>query len=158
MDTDEHEPDLLRRIEELAAQAGDDDAPEGPILAAAFWGLREELGALRADLTSLRADITAVRSSVDSNIDRIAGDVAANRSETGDVAGRHAELGERVDGVADLLEAVVGALPELREELARLPEGTAALEASLRRIEETLLSRVDTRWATCVARCRRDSP
>src|SRR3954468_15475007 len=144
MDTDEHEPDLLRRIEELAAQAGDDDAPEGPILAAAFWGLREELGALRADLTSLRADITAVRSSVDSNIDRIAGDVAANRSETGDVAGRHAELGERVDGVADLLEAVVGALPELREELARLPEGTTALEASLRRIEETLLTRVDT--------------
>src|SRR4051812_6701433 len=144
MDTDEHEPDLLRRIEELAAQAGDDDAPEGPILAAAFWGLREELGALRAELTSLRTDVTAVRSSVDASVVRIAGDLAANRSAAGEVAGRHAQLGERVEDLAHVLDGVATALPELRTELAQLPEGTAALEASLRRIEETLLSRVDT--------------
>src|SRR4051795_3361623 len=144
MDTDEHEPDLLRRIEALAAQAGDDDAPEAPILAAAFWGLREEIGALRADLTSLRTDVTAVRGNVDANIGRIAGDVAASRSEAGEVAGRHAELGERVDGLAEVLDGVAAALPQLRAELARLPEGTEALDASLRRIEETLLTRVDT--------------
>src|SRR5213080_1024232 len=116
MDTDEHEPDLLRRIEELAAQAGDDDAPEGPILAAAFWGLREEIGALRSDLTSLRADISAVRGSVDANI----------------------------NGLAEVLDGVAAALPGLREELAQLPAGTEALDATLRRIEETLLTRVDT--------------
>src|SRR3954452_8926421 len=144
MDTDEHEPDLLRRIEELAAQAGDDDAPEGPILAAAFWGLREEIGALRSDLTSLRADVTAVRGSVDANIGRIAGDVAATRSEAGQAVGRHAELGERVDGLAEVLDGVAAALPGVREELAQLPAGTEALDATLRRIEETLLTRVDT--------------
>src|SRR4051794_11504679 len=144
MDTDEHEPDLLRRIEELAAQAGDDDAPEAPILAAAFWGLREELGALRAELASLRTDVTAVRGSVDANVVRIAGDLAASRSEAGEVAGRHAQLGERVEDLAQVLDGVATALPQLRAEVAQLPEGTEALEASLRRIEETLLTRVDT--------------
>jgi archaellum component FlaC len=143
MDTDEHEPGLLRRIEELAAQAGD-DSPDTPVLAAALAGLRHEIGSLRRDLTSLRADLAAVRTSVDDNIGRLAGDVSASRTETGGVASRHQELGERVDELAEVLDGVAAALPQLRQEVAQLPEGTAGLETSLRRLEETLLTRVDT--------------
>jgi prefoldin subunit 5 len=143
MDTDEHEPGLLRRIEELAAQAGD-DSPEAPVLAAALAGLREEIGSLRADLTSLRADLAAVRTSVDANIGRLAGDVSAGRAEAGGFADRNAHLGERVEELAAVLDGVAAALPVLRAELAQLPEGTAGLENSLRHLEETLLSRVDT--------------
>ena len=110
MDTDEHEPGLLRRIEELAAQAGD-ESPEAPVLAAALAGLRAEIGSLRADLTSLRADLTAVRTAVDASIGQLAGEVTATRSEAGGVASRHAELGERVDDLATVLDGVAAALP-----------------------------------------------
>src|SRR4051794_25278035 len=99
MDTDAHEPRLLRRIEELAAQAGDDDAPESPVLAAALGDLRSYIGALRADLTSLRADLAAVRTGVDASIGKLAGDIAAARSDADDAATRQTELGERVAGL-----------------------------------------------------------
>src|SRR4051794_9015357 len=142
MDTDEHR--LLRRIEELAAQAGGDDAPEGPVLAAALADLRAEIGSLRADLTSLRADLATVRTSVDANIGKLAGDVAATRHHVSDNSSRQTALTDRLDGMSEVLDEVAAAVPDLRGDLSRLPEGTAALETDLHRLEETLLTRVDT--------------
>src|SRR5690242_12591583 len=78
VDNDARGTSLLRRIEELAARAADEEQPppEGPVLAAALTGLRAELGGLRADLGTLRADLSAVRAGVDASAGKLTGSMS----------------------------------------------------------------------------------
>ncbi|HET6910231.1 MAG TPA: hypothetical protein VFH54_12885 [Mycobacteriales bacterium] len=146
MDGDAREPALLRRIEELAARAAQDEPgpPEGPVLAAALTGLRAELGGLRAEIGTLRADLAAVRSGVDASNGRLTSALSAARSESEDLARRHDELREKVGDLADTMDDVRSLLPDLRVVLAEQPGAAGAVQSALTRLAEDVDDKVET--------------
>ena len=149
-------PALLRRIEELAARAADDDQhrPEGPVLAAALTGLRAELGGLRADLGTLRADLSAVRAGMDAGTGRLGGALEATRSQAEELGNRHDELAGKVDALADTMAEIKSALPELRV-AARRPALDHRRSPDRRRAgwRTTSRPRSTPSARTCGARC-----
>lgn len=145
MDSEAREPALLRRIEELAARAAEDEQPpEGPVLAAALTGLRAELGGLRAELGTLRADVTAVRSGVDASTGRLAGVVSSARTETEQLARRHEELAAKVVDLTEVVADVRDVLPGLRTALGEQPSSAAAVQAALSRLDDDTATRIET--------------
>ena len=146
MDNDARGTSLLRRIEELAARAADEDQapPEGPVLAAALTGLRAELGGLRADLGTLRADVSAVRSGVDTSAGKLTGAMSATQAETENLGRRHDELAAKVDNLADIVGEVRSVLPQLRTALADSPTVATAVQAAVSQLEDNLEAKIET--------------
>lgn len=146
MDGDAREPALLRRIEELAARAAEDEPgpPEGPVLAAALTGLRAELGGLRAEIGTLRADLAAVRTGVDASTGRLTSALSAARTESEDLARRQDELREKVADLGDMMNDVRSVLPDLRVVLAEQPGVAGAVQSSLTRLAEDVDDKVET--------------
>ena len=149
VETDARQQALLRRIEELAARAGDDlERPEA-LLSAALTGLRAELGGLRAEIGSLRAEFTTVRAGLDTTVGRLAGDLAAARAESTDLARRQDDLAAEGRG------AIEGRLAAVEDSLDTLAEGLEALTrdsigAATDRIgalEQQIASLADTAFA-----------
>lgn len=146
MDGDAREPALLRRIEELAARAAEDEPgpPEGPVLAAALTGLRAELGGLRAEIGTLRADLAAVRSGIDASTGRLTGALSAARTDSEGLARRNDELREKVADLADTMDDVRSVLPDLRVVLAEQPGAAGAMQSALTRLAEDVDDKVET--------------
>lgn len=159
------EPDLLRRIEALAATAGSGDAVEAEpaVTPAALTALRGELGALRAEVGVVRAQLAALRDVIEANGGRLDGalrrEIEALREDLADA------LEEVRDGVAsdvsagaDRIEATGAAVR------AGLGDLSVAVAAALRAAEESSarsrqLADVVERVAAAVTESgRRDAP
>ena len=141
------EPNVLsRRIEQLAALAGDE--PDATGSGTAVASLRGELAGLRADLAALRGEVGSVRTDIDGLAGRITGSVAANRTETGTLARRVADLVNRIDVVGVRVDEVKTDLPilvrELRDGLELVPGRTGAKFDELTgKLGESVGTRVD---------------
>jgi chromosome segregation ATPase len=145
VDTEARESALLRRIEELAALAGDEpERAETPVVAAALTGLRAELGSLRADVGSLRAELSAIRAGVDGAVSRLSAEIADLQVDPDEGAQRHSELTERIGEINTAVGEVASTIPDLRGGLDRVPERTGAIEDAIERLESALTQRVDT--------------
>ena len=141
------EPNVLsRRIEQLAALAGDEPDATGSRTAVA--SLRGELAGLNADLAALRGEVGSVRTDIDGLAGRITGSVAANRTETGTLSSRIADLVNRIDVVGVRVDEVKSDLPQLvrevRDGLALVPVRTGAKFDELAgKLGESIGTRVD---------------
>lgn len=141
------EPNVLsRRIEQLAALAGDE--PDATGSGTAVASLRGELAGLRADLAALRGEVGSVRTDIDGLAGRITGSVAANRTETGTLSSTVADLVNRIDVVGVRVDEVKSDLPllvrEVRDGLALVPVRTGAKFDELAgKLGESIGTRVD---------------
>ena len=141
------EPNVLsRRIEQLAALAGDE--PDATGSGTAVASLRGELAGLNADLAALRGEVGSVRTDIDGLAGQITGSVAANRTETGTLSSRIADLVNRIDVVGVRVEEVKSDLPllvrEVRDGLALVPVRTGAKFDELAgKLGESIGTRVD---------------
>ena len=141
------EPNVLsRRIEQLAALAGDE--PDAAGSGSALASLRGEIAGLRADLGALRGEVGSVRTDIDGLAGRITGAVAAHRTETGSLARRVADLGNRIDVVGVRVEEVKSDLPilvrEVRDGFELVPGRTGAKFDELTgKLGESVGTRVD---------------
>jgi hypothetical protein len=142
---------LSRRIEELAAMAGDDE-PEVVVEesdeSASLGVVRAEIAALRADLIGMRGEMGSVRTDIDGLSGRLTGSVAAGRTETGALARRVAELVNRVEVVGARVEDVKTDLPvlvrEVRDGLELVPVRTGAkLDELTGKLSESVGTRVE---------------
>ena len=141
------EPNVLsRRIEQLAALAGDE--PDATGSGTAVASLRGELAGLNADLAALRGEVGSVRTDIDGLAGQITGSVAANRTETGTLSSRIADLVNRIDVVGVRVDEVKSDLPllvrEVRDGLALVPVRTGAKFDELAgKLGESIGTRVD---------------
>jgi hypothetical protein len=141
VDTDARGAALLRRIEELAAAAGDEhEGLDTPMVTAALTGLRAELGALRAELGTLRADVTAAGAGLPSGTSRPAG----AGDDAGELARRlESALATRLDTLAgDLRRTLSAGLTQSsagqRAAESAWIETRSALEERLAAVEDTI--------------------